>query len=432
MAKGTRIRGAAASTKRAKDGQLLRGCGSGDVPEGLVDSDSNIRKGSGRADKEIAKEIILQRAKAEQQQEAQEKGIGKRKSIVQSLPQRTHSGRMISSKIKPITRSTYPYPITKKYLTMKEIVEFNDEVKLEILCTDGLHYHVNFRRDGASMILHFPQWNQRYDIVANENSIMEYCLSPRGMYSINDRGDPVPGKGTDQKGSKVSTSKTPRKRKQDEEAVSVKRTKTIKKDTRANETASSLNSIVLGGPSFRSGDQDPISPSHLPIGLVGEVVHMVCLASHSSLNPSAEKYTEFMREVSGLELVITSQRRRINEIDSEVALLKSRISHQSENASSLSSWTDWTSSSLKSTPELENRESLASSKEAWNRNQTRLLEEKITRLEKIDILRKEQIALSHYKDATLNFLTENALDILRSKIRENLETFLIERENHRR
>jgi hypothetical protein len=408
------------------------GAGQEDPDNGKSSNQRSIRRGSERATKKLANEIICQRAK-KGQPKVNEKKSGKStpNSIIPSLVPETHrktlsprftsqSEPIICSKIKPITKSTCLFPITKRYLTLNEIVLFIGEVKLEILCEDGWHYHVDFLRSGSSMVLHFPHWNQRYDIIANENSIMEYCLSYRGMYSINDGSSA----GVKQTAPKVS--KPTRKRGKDQKVT------TPNKKVRTSRKIKETNYLLES----RQEDLDPISPSQLPIGWVGEAVRMVCLGSSMSLNPAAGKFTELSKDMSRLELAFAAQQRRINEIDGEVTLLKSRRA----KILSLSSRAEkMKTSSLQHTPQLwwrhtqqDKREIVAAvSKESLDRDQTLLLEEKIQRLEKIDALRKEQIVFSRDKDATLNFLAGNALDIMRSKIREEIATFLFEREDHR-
>lgn len=428
--------------ERTKDKRLggSQRNGSGGVVdvEGLVAAvkDESGKKGEreirGRATKDVAKKTIVQRSK-EQKPETNEE---ERHSIIphpplnKPNPSPSHSSESTSrvcSKSKPIMRSTCPY-LTKRYLTLQEIVLFIGEVKLEILCEDGWHYHVNFLKSGPSMVLHFPHWNQRHDIITNEDSIMEYYLSYRGMYSIND------GSSTDMNQTTPKVSKPfSCKRANDEEVRSaVKKVKTSRKTT---ETRESDDTYLTNTPPCLQQDLAPISPNRIPIGWIGEAVRRVCLGSSTSLNSAAGKYTELLTDMTRLELLITSHQKRINEIDIQVMLQKSRIPlEQIVEIPSLSSRADWLNNSFQLNPQLwlQEKEKQPHFERVSNgRDQTALLEEKIQRLEKIDAARREIIVLSRDKDVTLNFLVGNAMEILRSKIREEIETFLFEREEHR-
>jgi hypothetical protein len=374
-----------------------------------------------------------------------------------------------SVKITPATRSTYPHPIRRSYLRDEDLKALTGEQKLEILCDDGRHYHINFTRRKTSIVLHFPHRNKRFDLITNDQSITEYFLAFRGVYSIDDDGrdavvdissrspDPRKTTSTLAESPKMAIIETPKKetnfprersRKRKTEPESELKKKIPPKRIIISDESDSdhKDSIEEQRTPQEIGENDAISPQHLPIGWVGQAIRLVCL-DPSSLNPAAQKYTTLTRNLSRAELNITTHQRRIHAIDTEIDLLKSSETNhvQIASISSLSSSRNATSSPSRTgklllqfhefdemNPMRSGRQTTASHHSSSNMNLTRLLEEKITRLEKVELIRNEQRVLLHHKEATLRYLAGNAMDLMRPHVDEEIEKFLLDREENDR
>jgi hypothetical protein len=396
--------------------------------------------------------------------------------IEQSLREKRHNSPLFhidativkSPKITPATRSTYPHLIRRSYLRQEDIQSLAGEQKLEILCEDGRHYHINFTRRRSSIVLHFPHWNKRFDIVTDDHSIMEYFLAIRGVYSMDDDGKHIIDTGRSNQSSpippysppaveelyKSQSLETPIKRANPARSRKRKTELTPDRAPRGDppppkqildeSDSTNKDSIVRLLQEPRTPRQrlesDTISPQCLPIGWVGESIRLVCLDC-SSLNPAAQKYTGLIRNLSRGELDITMHQRRIGQIETEIDLLKSTdTSHvQIASISSLSSSTPSPSRTgrlLLQYHEFEETNSTRSSRQTSSSASaitlTRLLEEKITRLEKVESIRKEQRVLLHHKEATLRYLTGSVMDLMKHHVDEEIEKFLLDREENER
>lgn len=325
-------------------------------------------------------------------------------------------GRLMSGITKPVTRSTYPYPITRRYLSYQEISSFEGPMKLEILCEDKKHYHINFSRENASIILHFPHWNRRFDIITDDESIMEYFLTYRGRYSISDGRVPSTSSREETSANMPGSMKRPRE--ESEIVVSTKRLATRISTRRSPRESNVVNLDSYPDEKLESPSDDinhynssgAIPEETLPLEWVGESIKMVCLDPSSNLNPAAKRYSDLTKLLCRGEIKINAYKRRNNEIDSEIDLVKSSPPSNPHLPPSA----------------LKHSETISHTREQKIR---RLLEEKISKFEKVEIISKHQVNLSQQRDTILRYLSNNAMEIMRSHINEGIENFIHERQD---
>jgi hypothetical protein len=88
------------------------------------------------------------------------------------------------------------------YMTKKEVKKIARGDKLDVLCSDGLHYHAVVKETGISGRLHFHHWSAKRDCVG---SLDELYLQTQGTYSegISAQNTYAPVAKADSSGDKV-------------------------------------------------------------------------------------------------------------------------------------------------------------------------------------------------------------------------------------
>ena len=171
----------------------------------------------------------------------------------------------------------------------------------------------------------------------------------------------------------------------------------------------------------------PILAESLPLSWFGESIQKACLTSSKSLNSAAQKLLELLSEIGKIEEVIATTKQTINELDHQLFFTKFSTSKLLDMNLSPTKSCQLNLINV-STIRNNNHNHNKNKKNAYKQSIETILEEKVAKYQKIEELNFKLRIILQKKESVLRFLSDSVFELTQSKVIEELESFVYERE----